>query len=66
MDAVLEAARAVTPAERFGVIHARIEDDLRAPGIPKAFWESRTPLPRLYDTWRLKVESQEAAECHKS
>ncbi|CAK0796096.1 unnamed protein product [Prorocentrum cordatum] len=47
-DALLKAVDAVRPAAAYGVLHARIEDDLRAPGIPSDFWSARTPLPDMF------------------
>jgi len=43
-----KVVEAVRPAGVYGVLHARIENDLRAKDIPSFFWQNRVPLPEIY------------------
>lgn len=47
-DKLKKVVETVRPGGTYGVLHARIENDLRAPGIPSQFWNARTPLPITY------------------
>ena len=47
-DALLRVVETVRPAGVYGVLHARIKDDLRAPGVPSKFWQNRANLSIVY------------------
>lgn len=51
-DALLRVVETVRPAGVYGVLHARIEDDLRAPGVRGKFWRGRADLSMLYSMIR--------------
>ncbi len=52
VDAILDVARTVRPNGTWGVLHPRIENDLRGKGIPPAFWKARIPLAYFYSLIR--------------
>lgn len=47
-NALLKVVDTVRPAGAYGVLHAPVEGDSRAPGAPPASWSGRTPLPAIY------------------
>ncbi|CAK0849717.1 unnamed protein product [Prorocentrum cordatum] len=45
---LMKAVESVRPVGMYGVLHARIENDLNTPGIPAVFRTDRLSLPTIY------------------